>query len=167
MRGGRSFAVSAAQDDTVTMTLAENLLDRGAWQDGWFVVPYQVMFRDLDLFGHVNNAVFFTYFEWARTLLWFELMESRDPREIGFIVARAECDFKAQIELEPIEIAVRISAMRNTSLDFVYELRKSRGGQIAATGKVVVVLFDWAKQSKVPIDDELRRKVEACSRDAF
>ncbi|HET7436420.1 MAG TPA: thioesterase family protein [Thermoanaerobaculia bacterium] len=143
-------------------------LNRGEWKDGWFVVPYQVVFRDLDYFGHVNNAVFFTYFEWARTLLWFELLGgAASPRDISFIVARAECDFKAQIELEPIEIAVRISEMRNTSLDFVYELRKSRGEQIAATGRVVVVLFDWNSQSKVAIGDDLRRKVEACRLHAF
>src|SRR5687768_7735737 len=44
----------------------------GRWIDGWFVVPHQVIFRDLDAIGHVNNAVFFTFFEWARTLLWFD-----------------------------------------------------------------------------------------------
>jgi acyl-CoA thioesterase FadM len=50
--------------------------------------------------------------------------------------------------------------MRNTSLDFVYEIRKSRGGGIAATGKVVVVVYDWKARSKTPIPEELRRKVE-------
>ena len=146
---------------------SRDFLNRGSWQDGWFVVPYQVVFRDLDFFGHVNNAVFFTYFEWARTLLWFELTGGSRPPDIGFIVARAECDFQLQIELEPIEIAVRISSMGNTSLDFVYEIRKSRGREIAATGRVVVVLFDWETRSKVTIGDDLRRKVEGCRRDAF
>jgi acyl-CoA thioester hydrolase len=129
------------------------------WRGGWYVVPYQVMFRDVDVFGHVNNAVFFTYFEAARTQLWFELNGLSDARDVNFIVARAECDFKLQLSMEPIEIWVRIGEMRNTSFDFLYEIRRSNGQQIAAVGRVVVVLFDWNTQSKVAISDELRRKV--------
>ncbi|HSP15447.1 MAG TPA: thioesterase family protein [Thermoanaerobaculia bacterium] len=134
------------------------------WVNGWYVVPHQVVFRDLDSFGHVNNAVFFTYFEWARTKLWFELTGGVAARDIGFIVARAECDFKLQLNMEPIEVWVRIGEMRNTSLDFLYEIRKDNGQQIAAVGKVVVVFFDWETQSKVAISEEFRRKVMALQR---
>ena len=81
------------------------------------------------------------------------------PTDIGFIVARAEIDFKLQIEMEPIDICIRISEMRKTSFDTIYEIRKQSNGKVAATGKVVVVLFDWKAQAKMPISDELRRKV--------
>jgi acyl-CoA thioester hydrolase len=135
----------------------------GAWRDGWYVVPWQVIFRDLDSFGHVNNAVYFTYFEWARTLLWYELTGGSEPRDIGFIVARAECDFRAQLGMEPIEVAVRIAEARTTSLDFVYEIRKKRSQQIAAYGKVVVVLWDWETQSKRPIPVALRERIQRLS----
>ena len=118
-----------------------------------------VIFRDLDAFGHVNNAVFFTYFEWARTQMWLELTGRHDVRGVTFIVARAECDFRLQLELEPIEVRVRIQDMRTSSFDWISEIRKIDGQQLAATGKVVTVLFDWDKQSKVPIDDSLRAAV--------
>lgn len=131
----------------------------GRWREGWYVVPHQVIFRDLDAIGHVNNAVFFTYFEIARTYLWFELMGGKNPFDIGFIVARAECDFRQQLGMEPIEIRVRIGEMRNTSLDFLYEIRKGDGQQVAAVGKVVVVMFDWKRQSKTTISDELKQKI--------
>jgi acyl-CoA thioester hydrolase len=134
------------------------------WENGWFVVPWQVIFRDVDSFGHVNNAVYLTYFEWARAQMWFDLTGIKDiPENIGFIVARAEIDFIAQIGMEPIEIRVRVSEMRNTSFDTVYEIRLS-SGKLAATGKVVVVLFDWNTQRKTPISDEFRQKVrERCA----
>ena len=135
----------------------------GTWRDGWFVVPMHTTFRDIDYFGHVNNAVYFSYFEWARTLLWFEIFGRRNARDIGFIVARATCDFRKQIGLEPIEVLVRIGAMRNTSLDFVYEIRKDNGRELAATGTVVVVLFDWEKNAKREITEDFRRRVEACT----
>jgi acyl-CoA thioester hydrolase len=139
------------------MTISEQF--RGAWRDGWHVVPHQVLFRDLDSFGHVNNATFFTFYEWGRAQLWWELTGTSLPADIGFIVARAECDFRMQVGLEPIEIATRIGETRNSSLDFLCEIRKNNGNDVAAAGKVVVVLWDWARQSKKPIGDELRRKV--------
>lgn len=139
---------------------------RGTWRDGWYVVPHQVVFRDVDAYGHVNNALFFSYFEWARTLLWFELAGFGGATDIGFIVAHAQCDFKRQIALEPIEICVRFGELRTTSFDTLYEIRKNDGGEVAATGKVTAVRFDWATQSKIPIDDELRRKIAECSQDA-
>jgi acyl-CoA thioester hydrolase len=130
------------------------------WENGWWVVPWQVIFRDVDTFGHVNNAVYLSYFEWARALMWFDLTGAKGvPTDIGFIVARAEIDFMVQIAMEPIEIRVRIAEMRTTSLDTVYEIRRGNG-ELAATGKVVVVLFDWHEQQKVPISDELRQKVK-------
>ena len=131
----------------------------GQWKDGWFVVPYHVLFRDIDAFGHVNNAVFFTYFEWGRTQLWFELSGGqRGATDIGFIVARAECDFKKQIGLEPIEVWTRVGEMRNSSLDFETEIRKA-DGTLAATGKVVVVFYDWSTRGKISIPEEIRAKV--------
>jgi acyl-CoA thioester hydrolase len=132
---------------------------RGTWRDGWYVVPHHVLFGDLDAFGHVNNAVYFTYFEWGRTQLWFELTEWGGARDVGFILAHAECDFRLQLEMEPIEIWTRIAEMGTSSLHFECQIRKRSGGEVAATGKIVAVLFDWARQSKRAIDDELRRKV--------
>lgn len=144
------------------MSVPENF--RGTWRDGWYVVPHQVIFRDVDAYGHVNNAVFFTYFEWARTLLWFEIAGFGGATDIGFIVAHAQCDFRLSIELEPIEIRVRWGEVRNSSFDTHYEIRKNNGNDVAATGKVTVVLYDWARRSKKPVDDELRRKIAECSR---
>jgi acyl-CoA thioester hydrolase len=139
---------------------------RGEWKSGWYVVPQHVVFRDLDSFGHVNNAVYFSYFEWARALYWFELTGSNRARDIGFIVAHASCDFRMQLDLEPIEICTRIGDMGSSSLVFLHEIRKNGGRDVAATGKVVVVLFDWERQAKLPIPDELRRKVTEWSGDA-
>jgi acyl-CoA thioester hydrolase len=129
------------------------------WDGGWYVVPWQVIFRDIDTFGHVNNAVYLTYFEHARTSMWLALTGGADARDVGFIVVRTECDFRHQLAMEPIEIRVRIGDMRTTSFDTLYEIRTAGGRQVAATGRVVVVLFDWKKNHKTTITDELRDKV--------
>ncbi|HVT05275.1 MAG TPA: acyl-CoA thioesterase [Thermoanaerobaculia bacterium] len=129
------------------------------WRDGWYVLPQEVTWKDLDAVGHVNNAVYFTYFESARTRYWLEMTGGSGPLSIGFIVAYAECAFLEQLELmEQIEILVRVGEMRRTSLDFEYEIRHD-GDKLAAKGTVVVVLYSWGAKSKLPITDELRRMV--------
>ena len=151
------------------MTASEDTKPRHAqasWKDGWYVVPMHVIVRDLDAMGHVNNAVFFTYFEWARTQMWLELIGRKNVRDVTFIVARAECDFLNQLSLEPIEVRVRIQDMRRTSFDWLSEIRKTDGGQLAAKGKVVTVLFDWNNQAKIAISDELRAAVAAFQKEA-
>lgn len=131
------------------------------WRDGWYVLPHEVTWNDLDAMGHVNNAVYFVYFESARTRYWLEMTGAVRPLDIGFIVAHAECDFLEQLAMmEQIEIRVRVGAMRKTSLDFEYEVWHD-GDRVAARGKVVVVLYSWDAKSKLPITDELRRQVAA------
>jgi len=136
---------------------------RGEWRGGWYVVPHQVLFRDLDPYSHVNNAVFLSYFEMGRALLWFDITGKRGARDLDFILARNEIDYKQQLALEPIEICTRIGAIRNTSFEWLHEVRRNGGTEVAASGRVVCVLYDWARASKKSIDDDLRRKLTACT----
>lgn len=130
------------------------------FRDGWYVVPYEVAWRDLDAMGHVNNAVFVSYLEIARTGYWLDLHGRSDARDIGFIVARIECDYRRELNLgDAIEIAVRVGEMRHSSFDFLGEVRKD--GEIVLTGKVTVVLFSWETRTKLAIPEELRQKIRA------
>lgn len=129
------------------------------WKDGWYVVPHEVTWRDLDAAGHVNNAVFLTYFEHGRTVYWLDMTAGESPGDIGFIVARTECDFIRQLSLrERIEIGTRIGRIGNTSIEFDAEVRL-RSGELAARGRVVVVHFSWQANRKTPIPQELRDRI--------
>ena len=71
----------------------------------------QARFRDCDLFGHVNNAVYFTYMEEARWAYWRELTgDSPHERLPGLILARAECDF-----IRPVSPGERIDIWMGTT----------------------------------------------------
>ena len=153
------MAAGSEKRDGSAIADAAASADVQRWDGIWYVVPWQVIFRDVDAFGHVNNAVYLTYFEWARAQLWFSLTGGSGPSDIGFIVARAECDFIAQIGMERIDIRVRIGEMRNSSFDTFYEIRKRNGDVLAATGKVVVVVFDWTLQRSVRLPDVMRERI--------
>src|SRR5438132_14375735 len=69
----------------------------------------QVRFRDCDLFGHVNNAVYFTYMEEARWAYWRELSGDSHSR-LPLILARAECDF-----IRPVQPGERLDIWMGTT----------------------------------------------------
>ncbi len=69
--------------------------------------PLQVRFRDTDAFGHVNNAVFFSYIELARIRYLLDVIQPAEPFErMPLILARVELDFRSPIMFgEDVEVA--------------------------------------------------------------
>jgi len=125
-----------------------------------FSTTLEVRWRDLDPLGHVNNAVYFTYLEQARTHYLHELgIAPSDPAGIGFILAEASCQFKSPLELgERVTVHARVSQLRNSS--FVFEYRaEGEDGRLAATARTVQVCYDYQAQHSIPMPDEWREAI--------
>jgi acyl-CoA thioester hydrolase len=137
------------------------------------VVPVEVRFRDLDAFGHVNSAVFLTYFEQARLAFWLALQpglaagEAVEPSRIGFVVARAECDYASPARLgERLLVGCRAEDFGSSSFAFAYRIVAAGGSvdaevRLVASGRTVQVTWDPASGRKIPLPEELRKRIEA------
>ncbi len=123
-----------------------------------------VRFRDVDLMGHVNNAVYFTYLEQAR-LDYFRDLAARNPdveRPPGMIVASARIDFRAPVFLDDtVDVWLRSAEVGRTSLRMLYEVWSRGQGKLAAAGETMQVLYDYAAKAAVPIGDAQRAALEA------
>jgi acyl-CoA thioester hydrolase len=126
-----------------------------------FSCPVEVRYSDVDAMNHVNNAVYVTYLEFARMRLWQEHFGfAGSARDIPLIVARVAVDYRSPIGLEhPVEIGVGVSEIGRTSFTFRY--RVEAAGRLAAEAETVQVCFDYASGRPVPIDDTVRRSLEA------
>ena len=124
--------------------------------------PVKIRFRDLDAFGHVNNAVYFTFMEMARMEYFTQLGLAR-PNEFPspfFIVAEAACQFKAPLQLgTPLIVQVRVSRLGNSSFDMEYRFVDEAGGAVLATGRTVQVTFDYTANRSVPLPEEWRAAI--------
>ncbi len=128
-----------------------------------FSCPIAVRYADLDAQGHVNNAAYFTYMEQAR----FEYMVAvglwqpgGDFLSVGVIVAEATCAYKRPVLLgQIVDVAVRTARLGNKST--VLEYRLSVAGETAATGRTVLVAYDYRAGVSIPISAEWRQKVLA------
>ncbi len=121
-----------------------------------------VRFADIDAFGHVNNALFLTYFEIARSNYLDEAI-GWDWNSIGLIIARAEIDYLKPVLLEDkLTVYIRTSRLGNSSFDIDYLLVRTTDGkdEHCAQGKTVCVTFDYKQQKSVPIPEDYRKKLK-------
>jgi acyl-CoA thioester hydrolase len=127
-----------------------------------FTHRIDVRFRDCDPMGHANHAVYFTYMEQARFAFWNDLRGQLGPGGTSIILARAECDYRAQARFgDALEIRIRVSAVGRSSFALDYETVMADTGRPIATGRTVQVTYDYAAQRTVPIPDGVRQLLEA------
>ena len=127
-----------------------------------FSIEVQVRFRDLDAMRHVNNAVFFSYMELARTQYYLSAIGLRDLEDIEFILAHASCDFKAPIPWgETVVVSVRPMRIGTSSFTLAYELRSKATGSMFAAGESVQVAYDYDAKKPKPIPSDLRKALAA------
>ena len=113
----------------------------------------ETRWRDLDAFGHVNNAVFATYIENARGTLFKKWNLPFNGTGQSLIVASITINYHQQLK-HPSEIIVGqiISRIGNTSFDIESGLfTNANKDNPIATSKVVIVCFDFDKQKSVPV----------------
>lgn len=108
-----------------------------------FSVDVQVRFSETDMFGHLNNTVTFTYFEFARIeyLKSMGIMKSVQLNELDkiLVVADLQCDYLKQVFFdEKLKIYVRTARVGTSSIDIQY-LAKNEKNEHVFTGRGTVV----------------------------
>ena len=120
----------------------------------------QIRFADLDIMGHVNNTVYFSYFEMARVYYFKQLVGTEwNWNKNGIVIAKNEVEYIKPVLLyhEP-EIYVSTENIGTKSFTFVYELKVE--GEIFAIGRSVQVCYDSVQQKPIPVPADMRSGLE-------
>ncbi len=127
-----------------------------------FELEIKPRFRDIDALGHVNNAVYFTYMEQARTEYYLKIANARRLAEIDFILASARCDFRSPVAFgETVVLRVWSTRIGDSSFTLRYEMRVKEDGRLAAEGESVQVAYDYETKRAKLIPDYFRKALEA------
>ena len=123
-----------------------------------FEIPLEIRFRDLDALGHVNNAVYFTYFEEGRKGLFFSFSKTEDPSAFGFILARIECDYVKPIKLNSkVILQMWVSDVGRKSFKLAYKIVNAADeNDVYAKGESVQVCFDYKAGKSTEVPEDLR-----------
>jgi acyl-CoA thioester hydrolase len=112
-----------------------------------------VRFRDIDSMGHVNNAVFLTYFEEGRKAFLEKVLKVVDPADYPFILAHIRCDFLRPVRLgDRISLEILVGEIGDKSFKFKYRIvARDDPSVVYGKGESVMVLFDYQMHKTMPI----------------
>ncbi len=126
-----------------------------------FEMTMPIRWGDLDAMGHVNNTVYFRYFEIIR-IAWFDQIGSMpNPNGEGPVIVNAFCNFIKQLEY-PGDVLARhyVAEPGRSSFETYVTLERSdMPGVVHAAGGARTVWVDFKQQKSLPMPDWLRAQL--------
>ncbi len=121
----------------------------------------EIRWRDLDGFGHVNNAVFLTYLEEARDEFYTGLLSHDTVNQM--VLRHTSVDFRRSLVQSDdlVDVALVVIRVGSSSVVTRETITSSATGEVAAVAESVMVHCDQARERSQPFPDEARRLLEA------
>ena len=123
----------------------------------------KIDWSELDLFGHVNNVMFFKYMQASRLHFCEKigLTSLNEENKLSFMVASSHCDFKKPLYYPGTVTIVTTSVeFGNTSFVLQHTI-VAQNGETVAEGIDTLVLYDYGSGKKVTLCEELKNKMRA------
>ena len=128
-----------------------------------FTTNLNVRFRDLDALGHVNNAVFFTYFEQGRIHFFQQVFQISELSDFKLILANISCKY-----LKPVKISDRltlqlwVSKIGKKSFNLSYKVIDFEDESVVyALGESIQVWFDYDQNKTIEISKDQKKRLTA------
>lgn len=126
-------------------------------------LPIQVRFNDIDSLGHVNNAIYLTYFDLGKSD-YFQTVKSTiiDWSKIDIVVANVNIDYHAPTFMhEKLEVLTQITGIGNKSLKMLQLLINAETGELKSSCKTVMVGYHPESKTSKLISQDWRIAIEA------
>jgi acyl-CoA thioester hydrolase len=145
----------------------------GAGEGGWVerlldgfpvVIEVPVAWGEMDAFEHVNNIVYFRYFESARMACFERLGMGERLREtgIGPILHSTSCRFRVPLTYpDTISVGTAVTGVGADRFGMTYRVVSHAHARTAADGEGTIVMYDYRAGEKASIPDDLRERLEA------
>ncbi len=122
----------------------------------------EVRFRDLDAFGHVNNAVTTSYVEHGRISYFRDVLEVDPVGVMPLILAMIQVDYERPIVFGgAVEISSRMDWIGRTSLAMSHHLADAGDGSTLARARSVLVAYDYTAEQPMPVPEDWRMALTA------
>ncbi|MBQ8423713.1 MAG: acyl-CoA thioesterase [Coprobacter sp.] len=125
-------------------------------------VPVQLRFNDIDSLGHVNNSIYFSFYDLGK-IRYFSTVrpEMKEIRDIDLVVANVNANFLMPIFLqENVSVQTTTVSIGNKSVKLAQQIVND-SGDIKAVCETILVGFDFKSGETKLISDEWRRAIEA------
>ena len=124
------------------------------------VLPLQIRFNDVDKFGHVNNTIYFQYYDTAKTDYVATVCKDIDWEHVAIVVVKIEAEFLAQIKAnDHIAARTRVIKVGNKSFHLEQDIIDTDTWEVKCRCYSVMVLFDLERQQSMLFPDEWRQAI--------
>jgi len=124
------------------------------------VLPLQIRFNDVDKFGHVNNTVYFQFYDTAKTDYIASVCNGVDWERLAIVVVKIEAEFVAQIKANNhIACRTRVAKIGNKSFHLEQEVFDIDTLEVKSRCLSIMVLYDLEHQQTIPVPDEWRHAI--------
>jgi acyl-CoA thioester hydrolase len=126
-------------------------------------VKIATRWSDNDVYGHVNNVAYYSFFDTAvnALLVGAGLLDPATSLIVGLVV-ESNCSFFSSLAFpDPIEVGVTVEALGRSSVRYLLAVFKVGAEKAAAQGRYTHVYVERASQKPTPIPDGHRRLMES------
>lgn len=118
-------------------------------------LPIQLRFNDVDKFGHVNNTVYFSFYDLGKTEYFASVCPGVDWEKDGIVVVHIEADFLAQIfASDQIAVQTAVSEIGTKSFHLIQRVIDVNTQEVKCICKSVMVTFDLEKHESKALTNE-------------
>jgi acyl-CoA thioester hydrolase len=128
------------------------------------MISLPVQWGDQDAYAHVNNVVYFRWFESARVAYFrrIGLIGLWDARQLGPILAASSCDYRRSIVFpDTVRVGIRATRIGRSSIGLEHRIVSEDQDALAAEGTSTTVFYDYAASRPHPVPEELRKAIES------
>ena len=122
------------------------------------ILSQNIIWGDMDAFGHINNTVYFRYFEDARIAYFDQIGVHEHIKQfsVGPILATTHCNFKLPLDYpDHIHIATRSSILSPKKFNMEFVVFSERHGAVTADGDGLIVYYDYANEKSCEIPNAI------------
>jgi len=137
-------------------------LDRRARESYTHWTGHTIRYNDTDTLGHVNNAVYSTFFEAGRTSFISPMLEDfkDEAPHLDFVLARIIIDFHKELRWPgSVDIGTRVLRLGTKSMSFINGVFRSETDDCVASCEAILVFFDLEKRASVEPPARLKEKI--------
>lgn len=123
-------------------------------------LPIQLRFNDVDKFGHVNNTVYFSFYDLGKTEYFSDVCPHVDWDRDGIVVVYIEAEFVSQIyAVNHIAVQTAVTAIGNKSFDLMQRVIDTDTQEVKCVCRSVMVTFDLIHHKSVPLSEEWKKAI--------
>ena len=124
-------------------------------------MPAQIRFSDVDQFGHVNNSVYFSLYDLAKTTYVKDVLLGRMKwNEVGIVVANINANFMSPIFfMDNVNIETTTIELGNKSFTLLQRAVDSQTRQVKCECRTIMVVYDLKTQTPMQMPIEYKQAI--------